>query len=165
MSRLVLVRVGNPGGLWSITNSTGIWSSPECHEQVIRNMFTEGYRVYALFAGTGDKPLMAARITGVRLRSANDSLILPEENELGKLSTVITFDRASAVDLTQSLSTIYANAREYVKFLVGSQILILPSIADPIISNISLSQVNTIYRGNYTVINPEYLINLNINGC
>jgi hypothetical protein len=146
----------------------GLWASPESHEQVVRNMFMEGYAVYGLFVGTGDKLLMCAKITNVRERYDTDTLI-PASNEIGSLNTIIVFDPSEIVDLRYTLANAYQTALDYVKYKQGSQILIpnlhSVSILRLIITLISLSRVSTVYRGNTTVINPEYLINLNINGC
>jgi len=169
MSRLVLIRIGDPNGLWSISKNAGIWASPECHEQAVRNMFIEGYTVYGLFVGTGDKLLLTAKITNVRERFNNDDSLIPNTNEIGSLKTVIVFDTNEIVDLRHSLTNGYQGVLDYVKYKQGSQILIPNGQAEPILrlsaSLISLSRVNSIYRGNTTVINPDYLINLNINGC
>jgi hypothetical protein len=169
MSRLVLIRVGDPNGLWSITKNSGIWASPECHEQVVRNMFMEGYTVYALFVGTGDKLLTCAKITTVRERFIGDDILIPEISEIGSLKTIIMFDPNESVDLRYSLTNGYQSALDYVKYKHGSQILIpngqFEFILRLIVTLISLSRTNTLYRGNTTVFNPEYLSNLNINGC
>jgi len=166
MSRLVLIRVGDPNGLWATCKTAGQWASPECHEQVVRNMFMEGYTVYGLFVGTGDKLLMCAKITNVRERN-NDTI--PETNEIGSLKTILTFDPSETVDLRYTLANSYQAVLDYVKYKQGSQILIPNGQCDYIlrliITLISLSHVNTVYRGNTTVINPEYLLNLNVNGC
>ena len=168
MSRLVLIRIGDPNGLWSISKNAGIWASPECHEQVVRNIFMEGYTVYGLFVGTGDKLLLTAKITNVREHFDDDTLI-PNTNELGPLKTVIVFDPSEIVDLRHTLTNGYQSVLDYVKYKRGSQILIPNLYAEPLLrlitTLISLSRVNSVYRGNTTVINPEYLINLNINGC
>jgi hypothetical protein len=169
MSRLVLIRIGDPNALWSISKNAGLWASPECHEQVVRNMFMEGYTVYGLFVGTGDKLLLSAKITNVREHFDNDDSLIPNTNEIGNLKTVIVFDPSEIADLRNSLTSEYQTILEYVKYKQGSQILIPNRQAEPVLrlvtSLISLSRVNTIYRGNVTVINPEYLLNLNINGC
>lgn len=169
MSRLVLIRVGDPTGIWSVSKMAGLWASPELHEQVVRNMFVEGYTVYGLFVGSGDKLLMAAQITSVRERSDTDDTLIPGSNEIGPLKTVIVFNPNETVDLRHTLTNPYQTALDYVKYKVGSQILIPNLHADPIIrlitSALGMSYINTIYRGNRTVINPEYLLNLNINGC
>lgn len=167
MSRLVLIRVGDPSSIWSVSKIGGVWSSPEQHEQVVRNMFVEGYTVYGLFVGTGDKLLLCAKITGVRERSDTDDTLILASNEIGPLKTVIVFDPNEIADLRYTLTNTYQAAVDYVKYRAGSQILIPTVNADPILklvnSTISLSRVNSIYRGNSTIINPEYLLNLNIN--
>ena len=169
MSRLVLIRVGDQNGLWSTSKMSGLWASPECHEQVVRNMFIEGYTVYGLFVGTGDKLLMCAKITSVRERFNTDDTLIPEINEIDSLKTILVFDPSEIVDLSYTLVNVYQTALDYVKYKQGSQILIpnlqSGSILRLIITLISLSRVNTVYRGNTTFINPEYLLNLNVNGC
>ena len=169
MSRLVLIRVGDPNGIWSVSKMAGLWASPECHEQVVRNMFVEGYSVYGLFVGTGDKLLMTAKITNVRERFNNDDTLIPAQNEIGVLNTIIVFDPNETADLRNTLTSSYQSALDYVRYKHGSQILIPTLYSEGILrlitSLISLSRVNAIYRGNRTVINPEYLLNLNIPGC
>jgi len=165
MSRLVLIRVGDPNGIWSVSKMAGLWASPECHEQVVRNMFVEGYTVYGLFVGTGDKLLMTAKITNVREHFNIDDSLLPEQNEIAPLKTVIVFDPSEVVDLRHTLTNGYQAVLDYVKYKPGSQILIpnqqSESILRLIMTLISLSRVNTVYRGNTTVFNPEYLMNIN----
>jgi hypothetical protein len=145
----------------------GIWGSPEAHEQAVRNMFVEGYTVYVIFIGTGDKLLMCTKITNVRERIENDSLI-PDANEIGPIKTAIIFDPSEVVDLRNNLVSPYQAALDYVKYKAGSQILIPRLYAEPILRLITclitLSRVNTEYRGNQTVINPEYWMNLNMHG-
>jgi hypothetical protein len=164
MSRLVLVRVGDPESSWSVCKEFGIWASPENHEQVVRNLFMEGYSVCVLFVGTGDQPLLVTHVTNVRERINNDTLI-EDRNEIGLLKTVITFNVNNCLDLRNQLTNSYQIALDYVRYKQGSQILIPASYSVSILRLLSLSQTNTIYRGNTTVINPEYLLNLNINGC
>jgi hypothetical protein len=169
MSRLVLIRVGDPKGMWSVSKMAGLWATPELHEQVIRNMFVEGYTVYGLFVGTGDKLLMAAQITNVRERSDTDDTLILGSNELGPLKTVIVFNPNETIDLRNISTNPYQAILDYVKYKVGSQIFIPNLHADAVIrlitSALAMSYMNTVYRGNRTVINPEYLMNLNINGC
>lgn len=169
MSRLVLIRVGDPAGIWSVSKMAGLWASPECHEQVVRNMFVEGYTVYGLFVGTGDKLLMTAKITNVREHFNADDSLLPEQNEIGPLKTVIVFDPSEVVDLRHALTNGYQGVLDYVKYKPGSQILIPSRESETVLrllmTLISLSHANTVYRGNRTVFNPEYLINFNIPGC
>lgn len=167
MSRLVLVRVGDINGLWSTCKSSGKWSSPEIHEQVVRNMFIEGYTTYVIFVSTGDKLIAASKVTSVRERNENDAI--PKSNELGELQTIFTFDTNAIADLTNPLTNAYVSLVNYVKYKCGSQILIPADIADtinPKIDNlISLSRTS-IYRGNTTVLNENYYwTNLNMNGC
>lgn len=168
MSRLVLIRVGDPNEIWSVSKMAGLWASPEFHEQVVRNMFVEGYTVYGLFVGTGDKLLLTAQIRNVRERIDNDTLI-PSANDIGPLKTIVVFNPTEGVDLRYTLTNPYQVALDYVKYKAGSQILIPNLHADPIIRLITnalgMSYMNNIYRANRTVINPEYLTNLNVNGC
>ena len=160
MSRLVLVRVGDPESSWSVCKEFGIWASPENHEQVVRNLFMEGYLVYVLFVGTGDQPLILTNVTNVRERTRNDTLI-PERDEIGLLKTIITFDINNYIDLRAALTNAYQLALDYVRYKRGSQILIPAAYSVCILRLISLSQNNT----NTTILNPEYLLNLNMNGC
>lgn len=164
MSRLVLVRVGDPESSWSVCKEFGLWASPENHEQVVRNFFMEGYLVYVIFVGTGDQPLIVTSVTNVRERTRNDTLI-QERDEVGLLKTIITFDINNFLDLRSQLTNSYQLALDYVRYKRGSQILIPESYSVSILRLLSLSQTNTVYRGNMTVLNPEYLLNLNVNGC
>jgi hypothetical protein len=145
---------------WSVCKEFGIWASPENHEQVVRNFFMEGYSIYVLFVGTGDQPLMVTRVTDVRERRRNDTLI-PERDEIGILKTIISFDINNSIDLRAPLTNSYQLALDYVRYKQGSQILIPTAYSVGILRLISLSQTNT----NTTVLNPEYLLNLNVNGC
>jgi hypothetical protein len=160
MNRLVFVRVGDPDGLWS--RCRGKWSSSEIHEQVIRNMFMEGYTVYAMFVGTGDKPLLASRITNVRERGIEDDDLLPPSNDHGLLRTVVTFDVNSSVDLRNILTDGDQVVLDYVKYKRGSQILIPTELSETFLTNIS--SVNMYFRGNYTYLNTNYGLNFNMNG-
>jgi hypothetical protein len=164
MSRLVLIRVGDPGSSWSVCKEFGIWASPENHEQVVRNLFMEGYSVYVLFVGTGDIPLLGTRVINVRERTRDDTLI-QERDEIGLLKTIISFDIEKTIDMRNELTNSYQCALDYVRYKRGSQILIPASYSVSIFRLISLSQANTIQRGNRTVINSEYLLNLNMHGC
>jgi hypothetical protein len=166
MNRLVLVRVGDPDGLWS--RCRGKWASSESHEQVIRNMFMEGYTVYAIFVGTGDKPLLASRITNVRERGIEDEDLLPPSNDHGLLRTVVTFDVNSSVELRNILTDGDQDVLDYVKYKRGSQILIPSEVSESFLR--SISSVNMYFRGNYTYfnpnsyLNPNYGLNFNVNG-
>jgi len=160
MNRLVLVRVGDPSELWS--RCRGKWASSESHEQVIRNMFMEGYTVYAMFVGTGDKPLLASKITNVRERGIEDEDLLPPSNDHGLLRTVVTFDVNSSVDLRNILTDGDQVVLDYVKYKRGSQILIPKELSETFLTNIS--SVNMYFRGNYTYLNTNYGLNFNVNG-
>uniref|UniRef100_A0A6C0DIT7 Uncharacterized protein n=1 Tax=viral metagenome TaxID=1070528 RepID=A0A6C0DIT7_9ZZZZ len=166
MSRLVMIRVGNPDGLWAACKSGGKWSSPECHEQAVRNMLTEGYSVYAIFLGTGDKLLMAANIKTVRERLSEDDTIIPDSNDLGLLRTVITFDPDLSVDLQNMLCQSYRTALDYIQYRIGSQLLIPNVDAEHIIKMItnliSLTHINMICKDNEIKANSEYWLNLNV---
>jgi hypothetical protein len=165
MSRLVVIRVGNPSGTWAICNTLGRWSSPECHNQAVRHAFNEGYAVYGLFVGTGDIPLMAAKITDVRQRM-NVDVDIPLRNDIGSLQTIITFDLHTKMDFLNLQTNHYDAALEYVKYKYGSQILIPYSDSENFIlyfNNTLTLRQNIIV--NRTVINPHYLTNLNIPGC
>jgi len=167
MSRLVLVRVGDPNGMWSVSKIGGLWASPECHEQVVRNMFVEGYTVYALFVGTGDKLLMSAKITNVRERCDNDDTLVPERNEVGLLKTIMVFNPNETLDLHNRFNGGYQNAIDYVRYKQGSQILIPNGQSENILrlvkSLISISPTNTVYKANTTGFSIQYLSDLNIN--
>jgi hypothetical protein len=169
MSRLVIIRVGDPDGLWAVCKPAGKWSSPECHEQCVRNMIVEGYSVYAIFVGTGDRLLMATKIISVRERLTEDDTVIPDSNDIGLLRTTITFDPVAVVELKNMICHSYTPALDYIQYKIGSQIVFpgadSENILKNIISLISLSRVNTVYRGNYTMVNPEYWINLNVHGC
>ena len=168
MSRLVLVRIGDPNGLWTICKPNGKWSSPELHEQVVRNMFVEGYEVYIIFVGTGDKLVAVSKVLNVRERNNND-VVIPTENEIGELKTILTFDTTLMVDIRNSMSNYYPPVLDYVRYRSGSQILIPDNLSSTVIPNLIALQIITrgsnIYRGNITVMNTDYWTNLNMNGC
>ena len=165
MSRLVVVRVGDPSGPWSFFKIIGKWASPENQVQAVRNMFNEGYTVNILFVGTGDVPLLCSKVLMVRERTTID-IDMPLRNELGELKTIITFDIAwSNLDLTYIIPEYHDAILEYVKYRPGSQ-LVVPN-------NISQNFINYFYnmtnnRTNQTVLNPEYIPHsqiFNMYGC
>jgi len=168
MSRLVLIRVGDPNGAWAISNIQGKWSSPENHSQVVRNVFVEGYSVIAVFVGTGDVPLIACKITDVKPRQ-NDEAIIPMRNELGELKTILKFNYPYAVRFVGIVPELYENILEYAKYKQGSQILIPNSETGNFIPYFNgmndILSYRPLYMGNTTYFNRDYLVNLNINGC
>lgn len=141
MSRLVVVRVGNPEGLWATAIKSGIWSSPECHTQVVRDAYVEGYKVVLLFLGTGDMPLLVATVSNVRERRQNEQVI-PLTNELGELKTIIEFNDIQPLPLCQAILPI-------IRYKIGSQIPI---------SNTDASLLLTYYT-NYIAMNRAILYN------
>jgi uncharacterized protein YqgV (UPF0045/DUF77 family) len=164
MSRLVLVRVGDPNGLWSTLRDLGKWSSPECHQQAVRNSFVEGYNVYCLFVGTGDIPIMAAKVKNVR-EKINSDIDMPLRNEIGELKTIIEFDLDTCIDLVNRIISHYIIALEYVKYKVGSQILIPTNFSENFILYFNNIQTDSKFIRNITVLNPEYWTNNYMNGC
>lgn len=162
MSRLVVVRVGDPSGPWSFFKIIGKWASPENHTQAVRNMFNEGYNVHILFVGTGDIPLLCSKVLMVRERT-NADFDMHLRNELGELKTIITFDIAWLnLDLTYLITHHHDTILDYVKYRPGSQ-LVVPNIISQNFINYFYNMTNN--RTNQTVINPEYSNNLNIHGC
>ena len=168
MSRLVLIRVGDPSGPWAACNLAGKWSSPENHSQIVRNAFVEGYSVIGLFVGTGDVPLMAYKITDVKPRQ-NDDTVIPMRNELGELKTILKFNSRYSVRFTGIVPELYQDILEYAKYRVGSQILIPNSETENFIPYFNgmhdLLANSALYMGNTTYFNPDYLVNLNIHAC
>ena len=132
MSRLVVIRVGDQTDLWLISKMLGLWSSPESQPQVARDLLVEGFRVIALFVGRGDIPIAAARITGVRARVPEDS-IFPVRTELGELRTFLQFD-TSFLRLEVSPTITFNSTLEYVKYKIGSQVYVPPSVSRDFVS-------------------------------
>lgn len=165
MSRLVVIRVGDPVAEWLSCGTLGKWSSPECHKQEVRDMFVQGYTVYGLFVSNGDYPLMVAKITNV-LQRTDDEMDLPPGNDIGDFKTILMFDYQSRIDLRASTSESYRAALDYAKYQIGSQILI-PSYAYGNFWSFILENTPNGYSyfSNSTVMNQDYWINLNLNRC
>ena len=154
MSRLVVVRVGNPDNLWVSSISAGKWSSPESHLQMVRSAFVEGYRVTLLFLASGDIPLVMARLTNVRARYQNET-VLPLANELGNLSTVIEFTDIVSIPRCDAILSI-------IRYMVGSQVQVIGQEATDLMVQYSTSLATRIVNpGNRTFINPSYFMNYN----
>jgi hypothetical protein len=145
MSRLVVIRVGDPSGTWRLASRAGKWSSPEIHFQAVRNAIVEGYNVYGLFVSSGDIPIMTCKIDGIRQRINEDSYLFPLRTDLGELKTVLLFEP------NYNMHYIVKDVLQYVKFEIGSQILV------PYEKSISF--FNSLRESNQTIINPEYLNN------
>jgi hypothetical protein len=127
MNKLVVIRVGEPH-LWQTSVPLGRWSSPESQIQTVRNLFVEGYNVIALFVGRGDIPLGAARIIGVRERTIDD-IIFPVSTDLGDLRTFIEFYPQCVMHMSPTYTVTHFGSINYIKYKIGSQILIPPNIA------------------------------------
>ena len=127
MNKLVVIRVGEPH-LWQTSVPLGRWSSPESQIQTVRNLFVEGYNVIALFVGRGDIPLGAARIIGVRERTIDD-IIFPVSTDLGDLRTFLEFHPQSVMYMLPTYTVTHFESINYIKYKIGSQILIPPSFA------------------------------------
>jgi len=154
MSRLIVVRVGNPDNLWVSSITAGKWSSPECHLQMARSAFVEGYRVNLLFLATGDIPLVMARLTNVRARYPNET-VLPVANELGNLSTIIEFTDVISMPRCDAILSI-------IRYMVGSQVQVIGQEASDLMAQYSRSLATRVVNpGNRTFINPAYFMNYN----
>jgi len=148
MSRLVLIRVGNPNGIWHMASAAGRWSSPETHIQAVRNAMVEGYTVYGLFVGTGDIPIMTCKINGIRERINDDDHLFPKKSDLGEFKTVLLFEA------NYNYEYVVRDVLKYVKYRIGSQILI------PIEQSTGFfNSLRSTLQINRTIINPEYLNN------
>jgi len=127
MNKLVVIRVGEPR-LWQISAPLGRWSSPESQIQTVRDLFVEGYNVIALFVGRGDIPLGAARIIGVRERTIDD-IVFPLSTDLGDLRTFLEFYPQCVMHMSPTFTVTHFGSINYIKYKIGSQILIPPNIA------------------------------------
>lgn len=160
MNRLVIIRVGDPTGLWQTSMPLGRWSSPELHRQDVRNLFVEGYTVIALFVGRGDEALCAAKITGVRERTIDD-IIFPVSTDLGDLRTVLQFDPNTIFYLQPTYTVTHFESINYIKYRVGSQLIIPQHIAREFLfyfqSMTNMININT--QLNTTYIIPQNNIN------
>jgi hypothetical protein len=143
MSCLVVIRVGDSSGTWYSASRVGKWSSPESHVQAVRNAMVEGYTVYGLFVSTGDIPIMTCKINGIRERINDDAYLFPPRNTLGELKTFLLFEP------NYTMSYIVKDVLQYVKYKVGSQILIPHELSNRFF--------NSLKEGNKTTLNPEYL--------
>jgi hypothetical protein len=115
-----------------------------------------------MFVGTGDKPLLASRITNVRERGIEEEDLIPPSNDHGELRTIVTFDVNSSVELRNVLTNGDQDVLDYVKYKRGSQILIPTELSQVFLT--SISSVDMYFRGNYTYLNPNYGLNFNVNG-
>ena len=156
MNCLVVVRVGEPS-LWLTLKSTGRWSSPENHSQVVRNLIVEGYTVIALFVGRGDIPLAAVKVTNVRQRLIEDS-IFPPQSDLGPLRTFMEFNPLTLINLEHGLTVTYDSALNHIRYKIGSQIHIPFNDARDFL-NYFFSMATDPYRGNFTYIPNSNSIN------
>ena len=162
MSRLVVIRVGDQTDLWLISKMLGLWSSPESHPQVARDLLVEGFRVIALFVGRGDIPIAAARLTGLRARLPEDS-IFPVRTELGELRTFLQFDTAF-LRLEVSPTITFNSTLDYVKYKIGSQLYIPPNVSRDFLSFFESMTAAPMaspipYTGNTTFLVPQSSMN------
>ena len=127
MNKLVVIRVGEPH-LWQTSAPLGRWSSPESQIQTVRDLFVEGYNVIALFVARGDIPLGAARIIGVRERTIDD-IVFPLSTDLGDLRTFLEFYPHCVMHMSPTYTVTHFGSINYIKYKIGSQILIPPNIA------------------------------------
>lgn len=127
MNKLVIIRVGEPT-LWQRSVPLGRWSSPESHTQTVRSLFVEGYNVIALFVERGDLPLAAVKITGVRERTIEDAAF-PIYGDLGDFRTFLEFDQHHIMYLKPTFTVTHFSSIDYIKYKVGSQILIPQNFA------------------------------------
>jgi len=153
MNKLVVIRVGEPN-LWHISAPLGRWSSPESQIQTVRNLFVEGYNVIALFVARGDIPLGAARIIGVRERIIDD-VVFPVSTDLGDLRTFIEFYPQSVMYMSPTFTVTHFESINYIKYKIGSQILIPPNFAREFINYFILMSNPVNIPLNNTFIIPQ----------
>lgn len=156
MNRLVIIRVGETS-LWQTLHSTGRWSSPENHAQVVRDLIVEGYTVIALFVGRGDIPLSACKLTNVRERLIEDSMF-PEGSDIGNLRTFLEFDPNSLMNLENGFTVTHHSSLQYIRYKIGSQIEIPLSFAREFINYfLIMTNITSPYQGNVTFLVPDPL--------
>ena len=127
MNKLVIIRVGEPT-LWQISVPLGRWSSPESQIQTVRNLIVEGYNVIALFVERGDLPLAAVKINSVRERTIEDAAF-PMYSDLGDFRTFLEFDQRNIMHLRPTFTVTHFSSIDYIKYKVGSQLLIPQNFA------------------------------------
>jgi hypothetical protein len=132
MTRLVVVRVGNPTGTWATWFPRGKWSSPELeNSQVIRNCYVEYEQIIVLFLTFGDIPHSMARVSYVRQRNPIFDVTFPLQNSVGPYRTFFNFTRESFVNISYLQDESITNVLDYVKYKRGHQILIPTGLASP----------------------------------
>ena len=116
MSKLVVIRVGNPTGSWAQSVERGFISTPESQVQHARNLFMEGNEVIALFVGTGDILLGMSKISSIRSRATTDTSNID-------LQTFMTFTKSDYIDILTADITVFEKVLAYIKYRQGQQIV------------------------------------------
>jgi len=163
MDKVIVVRIGSPAEHLDSWVNQGKWSTPEnpnmIDNQIVRDLFVQGYNVYIVFLESGDIPVYTALVTNVRGRNHLD-VQYPLGNDHGLFETFIEFN--SIFPIPNGVRPLYRPLLDYVRYTRGQQLPINELLSEvPIAVYRSLQTVNNIYINNdiwsnRTVINPEY---------
>jgi hypothetical protein len=116
MSKLVVIRVGDQDGTWSVTKSRNTHSTPESQAQHVRNLFMQGHAVTVLFVGNNDIPLKLASVVNVRYKSADD-----DSNP--ELQTYMDLYPTESFDVEPADPALFEKLRLSIKFNRGKQVI------------------------------------------
>jgi hypothetical protein len=162
MDKLVVVRIGNASGLLQSWYNQKKWSTAEnqniIRNQIIRDLYVEGYNVYILFLESGDIPVYTARVTNVRPRNITD-IAYPIANEHGPFQTFIEFDKAFKI--SADTAVVYRPLLDSIRYKRGQQLHLNGLLSElPIAICKTLETIDDLYvfgnGHNRTVINPKY---------
>ena len=162
MDKLVVIRIGNPSGMLATWYNQKKWSVAEnpnlIRNQIIRDLYVEGYNVYLLFLESGDIPVYTARVTNVRPRNITD-IAHPIANEYGPFQTFIEFDKAFKIGADTSV--VYRPLLDSIRYKRGQQLHLNGLLSElPIAICKTLETIDDLYvfgnGHNRTVINPQY---------
>jgi len=114
MSKLVVIRVGDPAGTWATARQSGKYSTPESQTQAVRNLYMEGNRVVVLFVGTNDVPLKLATVDRVRPK-------FPTEDSNPELQTYMEW--SESFDIEAADPEIFEKLRTSIRYTRGQQVI------------------------------------------
>lgn len=136
MEHLVVVRTSSPANDMPYTFLDGKWASPEnSQNQVVRELFVQGYSVLVLFVGMNDIPLYMTRITNVRPKNDQTDILFSPTHPLGYLQTFMEFSTSTSHLLLCSNPILTNPILEYIRFRKGHQIFIPRLFSDLVIQD------------------------------
>jgi len=155
MEHLVVIRTSSPANDIPYTFIDGKWASPETSQnQVVRELFVQGYSILVLFLGVNDLPLYMTRITNVRPRNDQTDLVFSLVHPLGYLQTFMEFSIQPTNMLVTSNPALTNPILEYIRFRTGHQIFIPLNLSTPLIQDYvhRTNTNNNISSANRTVV-------------